>query len=296
MEDVQPPEQQRPEYLSEIWSICTTLSDEAIDAAESKAKANQFNIDRGDVTFTEISINLRSARNTLIDAIEKKKLIQLPITVQKELLSNLQAIGKALQGIMNSADEIVNFGSAVEVLNTSIWKYGLHNLSEQVLGYQAKLNQLKQQDVRAKNLLAILEEGRTTSENLAIMARQAQEDAERIGKSRLLAEQEASTASTLRQQAEEETTKVGNSATSAAQADAQIAQYSSAAKSAVANTAKITSEIDRWNSAAKNASEVQALALSTEIESNRTAFAEQLVGFNKKLTLPSECVSLSQLV
>jgi hypothetical protein len=127
-------EQQRQDYISDLWKLSTTLSHEAVDAAEARAKTNKFNFDRGEITFSELSTNLRSAREVLRDAIEKKKLIQLPITVQKELFVNLQTISLALQGIMNNSDEIVNLGEAVEALNTSIWKYGLHNLSEQVPG------------------------------------------------------------------------------------------------------------------------------------------------------------------
>ena len=141
--------QQRPNYLAEILSLCTTFTSEAIDTAGGKAKVNGFNVDRGEITFTEVTINLIQARETLVDAIQKQKLIRLPITVQK-VLANLQSIEKALQGLMSNSDQIENLGVAVEVLNTSIWKYGLHNLSDQVLGYQTKLNQLKQQDIRGE--------------------------------------------------------------------------------------------------------------------------------------------------
>jgi hypothetical protein len=140
-------ENQRPDYIAEIYKLCTTLSTEAVDAAEAKAEANQFKIDRGDITFTELAINLTSARDILRDAIEKEKLIQLPLTVQKNIFANLSNISKALQGLMNNSDEIINLGNAVEALNTSIWQYGLHNLSDQVLGYQTKINQIKQQEV-----------------------------------------------------------------------------------------------------------------------------------------------------
>ncbi|MEI9969614.1 MAG: hypothetical protein WDM87_13675 [Terracidiphilus sp.] len=189
MDEHQPLGQERPDYLSEILSLCTTLSSEALDAAEGRARSNQFNVDRGDITYAEIAINLKSAREVLSDAIEKKKLIQLPITVQKELLADLQAISRALQGLMSNTDEIVILGNAVEALNTSIWKYGLHNLSEQVLGYQTKLNQLKQQEVRAKNLLVELENGRVVSERLNVLTQAAENASEQIGKLRLAAEE-----------------------------------------------------------------------------------------------------------
>jgi hypothetical protein len=321
--------QERPDYLSDIWSLCTTLSSEALDAAANKAKANGFKLDRGDVTFTEVVINLASAREVLKDAIDKKKLIQLPISVQKELLSNLQAISKALQGTMNNADEIVNLGNAVELLNTSIWKYGLHNLSDQVLGYQTKLNELKQQEVQAKKLFATLESIVVTSDNLATLAEQAGQDMAQIEKSKLTIEQEAAAASTARQQAQEEATKASNATNIATQVEAQMAQYLSTAKAAVvditpletsikgffaeidsyrrqiaastdesskfladsnaavgksvsdANT-KVTAEIDRLNAAATSVSAAQALALTTQIEHNGTAFAKFISDIGKR--------------
>jgi hypothetical protein len=305
MEDIQSDEKQRPDYLSQIMSLCTTLSGEAIDAAESKAKANQFDIDRGEIPFTEVGINLISARETLEDSIKKQKLAQLPITVQKELLSNLQSVSKALQGIMNNADEIVNLGNAVEVLNTSIWKYGLHNLSDQVLGYETKLNQLKQQNIRAKSLLTILENGRVMFERLTKLAQNAENATEQISKLRLMAEQEASSTSASRQQAQDELTKVNTSTASAAQAEAQIAQYSSTIKTAVSeidplqasikgffneidahrrqmaastdNTSKFLNE----SSASINntLSEINS-TLTTEIQTNRKAIAELVDQFN----------------
>ena len=329
MDEAQESGQQRPNYLTEIQSLCTTLSGEAMETAEAKAKANQFNVDRGDITFTEVAINLTSAREVLRDAIEKQKLIQLPITVQKELLANLQAVSRALLGLMNNTDEIVNLGNAVEALNTSIWKYGLHNLSGEVLGYTTKLNQLKQQEVRAKNLLAILENGHALSERLTMLALQAENAVEQISKSKLAAQQDASDSATARAQMQEEATKASGAAAAAAQSESQAAQYNAAAKTAESEitplaasikgffgeidgyrkqisssvdevskfltesgstitratsegTAKISSEIDRWNAAAKNATESQALALTSSLEGNRTAFAELVSGFNAR--------------
>lgn len=306
MDEIQGTDEQRPDYLSEILLLCTTLSSEALDAAEAKAKANQLNVDRGDITYTEVAINLISAREVLKDAIEKQKLIQLPITVQKELLTNLQAISRALQGIMSDTDQIVNLGNAVEVLNTSIWKYGLHNLSDQVLGYQTKLNQLKQQDVRAKNLLAVLEGGSNTAERLAALALQAESATEEIGRLRLATENDVSAASAFRQQMQDELTKVSASVAAAAQAETQAIQLSSSVKTAVSETDPLTAsikgffgEIDTYRrqmaataeEASKfltdsNASISKALSdidlkVTTEVQTSKKATADLVDKFNK---------------
>lgn len=138
----------KDDLLSEIWKISTTFTEEAMAAALKECSARGFDPERGIVPLQESFINLSSARNVLEDAIDKQKLIQLPLTVQKELLNSLQEISRALQSLMEGVDEIVNITDAIESLNTSIWKYGLHNLSDQILGYQRKLNQLKNQEVQ----------------------------------------------------------------------------------------------------------------------------------------------------
>jgi hypothetical protein len=147
----------KDDLLSQVWSLCSTFTNEATAAAFAKIKELGYDPNRGLIPLDESFINLSSARSTLADAIEKRKLVQLPISVQRELLANLEAISKALQGLIAGVDEVENLTNAIEVLNTTIWKYGLHNLSDEVLGYQTKLNQLKNQELRLSNLLTELE-------------------------------------------------------------------------------------------------------------------------------------------
>ena len=78
--------------LGQIWSVSTTLTEEALSIASAKAKELGFDENRGLVPLSESFVNLSSARAVLEDAIEKQKLVQLPITVQKEILANLEAI------------------------------------------------------------------------------------------------------------------------------------------------------------------------------------------------------------
>jgi len=147
----------KDDYLNQIWSISSTLTEEAMAAALKKCKEMNFDPDRGIVPMRETFINLSSGRAILEDAIEKQKLVQLPITVQREILLNLQAVSKAVLGLTAGTDEVANLTNSVEALNSSIWKYGLHNLSDQVLGYQRKLNQLKNQEVQLSRAISELE-------------------------------------------------------------------------------------------------------------------------------------------
>jgi hypothetical protein len=137
----------KDEYLGQIWAVISTFTNEAFAAAKKKCIELGFEPNRGIVPLQESFVNLGSAQAILEDAIEKQKLIQLPITVQKELLANVESIAKFLQGLISGADEVANLTGAIETLNASIWKYGLHNLSNEVLGYQKKLNQIKNQEL-----------------------------------------------------------------------------------------------------------------------------------------------------
>ncbi|HEY2383621.1 MAG TPA: hypothetical protein VGK48_20795 [Terriglobia bacterium] len=166
------------DLLDQIVSICTTLTNEAMDLAKQKAKQSGFDVDRALVPLDESFINLSSARAILEDAIEKRKLTELPITVQKEISANLEGIAKSLQGLAGGVDEVVNLTNGIEALNTAIWKYGFHNLSEEVLGYQRKLNQLKTQEVRISKLVSDLAEATSSSDRARAASDAAEKESE----------------------------------------------------------------------------------------------------------------------
>ena len=84
-------------------------------------------------------------------------------------MTTLEAISKSLTGLINSADEVVNLVNAIEQLNTAIWRYGFYNLSEEVLGYQTKLNQLKNQEVEIKNVKDELEDGLSLKKKIEVL-------------------------------------------------------------------------------------------------------------------------------
>ena len=162
--------------IEELYSTLNTLTEEAQKAALEKCKELSFPTDRGVVSLEESFINLNSARDILLDAIGKRKLIQLPITVQTVLRDKLSEISRSLTSLVGGSDEVVNLAAAIEQLNTSIWQFGLHNLSEEVLGYQTKLNQLKNQELQARKLHEELESGlavKTTLEELVAESKQS---------------------------------------------------------------------------------------------------------------------------
>ncbi|MCL4558957.1 MAG: hypothetical protein M1491_10130 [Deltaproteobacteria bacterium] len=147
------------EIIKKMVELLTTLTEESQNAAKGKCAELKFDTNRGDVSLEESFINLNSATAILKDAIEKQKLVQLPISVQKTLLTNIEAVSNFQKNLINGADEVVNLVNAIEQLNTSMWQYGLHNLSKEVLGYQTKLNQIKKLDLELKTLKSELESG-----------------------------------------------------------------------------------------------------------------------------------------
>src|SRR3990167_5232238 len=183
--------------IEKMWEILTTLTEESRQAALSKCVELGLDQNRGVVSLDESFINLNAARHILMDAIEQNKLIQLPITVQKVLVANLEANSKIQTGLIAGTDEVLNLVNAIEQLNTAIWQYGLHNLSEEVLGYQTKLNQIKSQELevgklkeeleigleRKKELEQFLEEAKKSSETLQSQVATSEEQSKKITES-----------------------------------------------------------------------------------------------------------------
>lgn len=138
--------------IEKLWELLTTITPESQNNVTQKSAEFGFNVNRSDVSLDESFINLNSSSLLLKDLIENKKLIQLPITIQKNLITSLQSIVSAQNNIVSGSDAVENLINHIEGLNTQIWQYGLHNLSDEVLGYQTKLNQIKQLEVEIGQL------------------------------------------------------------------------------------------------------------------------------------------------
>ena len=246
MEQETIPSTEKRDYISELFALCSTLSDEALASAEARARANNFDLDRGEIPFKEIQINFISGRDVIDNAIREQKLIQLPITVQKRLLSSLEAISKALQGFMADTDQTVNFEGAVESLNTSIWQYGLNHLSDQILGYQKKMNQLKQQEVQISRLLSLLESGKLNAETLKALSESAQSDMEAIAAAKGSSEENAITVAATKIKTNEDADVVANSVTSIRDAQREIDAASTQARSSLAAITPMQEEIETF--------------------------------------------------
>jgi chromosome segregation ATPase len=168
---------------SELVAVANTLSDDAQNAALAKCKELNYDVNKGRLSLEETLINLTHARDVLLDAVEKRKLIQLPLKLQYVLLEQTQRASKFLASMVNGADEILNLESAVEDLTSSIWQFNLHNLSGEVLGYHNKVNQLKAQEVaireasrEAKSFKDFSAKAQTLLEEITSVAKEAREE------------------------------------------------------------------------------------------------------------------------
>jgi outer membrane murein-binding lipoprotein Lpp len=177
--------------IERMWEILTTFTDESQKAVLDQCAQKGFDPNRGIVSLDESFINLNSAKYILTDAIEKRKLVQLPITVQKALLSQLEAISRSLTNLVNGTDEVENLVNYVEQLNTAIWQYGLHNLSDELLGYRDKMNQLKSQEVEIVNLRREIEKALDSKKTLEELLNQASTSADSLKSFMAISEEHA---------------------------------------------------------------------------------------------------------
>jgi len=142
----------------ELWRVVTTLSDDAQNAALRKCKELNYDTSRGKITLEETLINLSQARDILLDATEKGKLVQLPLKLQYSLYAQALQAAEDVTALVNGKDAVLNLESDVEELTASIWQFNLHNLSDQVLGFHNKMNQLKSQETRIRQVSRLAEE------------------------------------------------------------------------------------------------------------------------------------------
>ncbi len=143
---------QKQDVPGDLRRIVTTLSDDAQNAAVRKSQELGFDTNKGRISSEETLINLSQARDILLDAIDKGKLTQLPLKLQYALLSQSEKAAQALTALVNGTDAVINLEDAVEELTASIWQFNLHNLSDQVLGFHNKMNQLKSLETRIRQV------------------------------------------------------------------------------------------------------------------------------------------------
>jgi len=166
--------------IEEIWKLLDKFNEEAHQTA--LAKCSEFNLDpsSGVVSLDESYINLIWSCNTLKEAIEKQKLIQLPITIQQELIQSLKVISLNHDGLLAGTDTVKILTDSIEKLCITIWRYGLNHLSDELLGYQTKLNQLKEIERSVIETKIKLEEGIAVKDAIDLILNDANQQDETL--------------------------------------------------------------------------------------------------------------------
>lgn len=166
--------------IEELWELLAKFTTEAHQSVLKQCTELGFNQDAGLVSLNESYNNLNWSCNTLKDAIEKKKLIQLPITIQNELFEHLRHISANHDALLAGTDVVVALTGATEKLFTAVWQYRLNELSGEQLGYQMKLNDLKSIETSIMAAKAILDVGVSTKEALDIIFADAKQQNEAL--------------------------------------------------------------------------------------------------------------------
>lgn len=223
--------------IEKLWELLTTITPESQNNVMQKCTEYGFNLKRSEVSLDESFINLNASALLLRDLIEKNKLIQLPLTIQKSLISIFQNIITSHNSIVAGSDAVENLINQIESLNTQIWQYGLHNLSDEVLGYQTKLNQIKQLEVEIGQLKKELQAGVKLKEKLDKIIENISELTSSVTSNKTDAE---TTLSQIKQLLQDATTNAQNVAAFFAQAQ----QNETAITQIQANANKSSAEIN----------------------------------------------------
>lgn len=198
------------DLINQMWELLNTLSQETQSAIIAKCEELGLDQNRGEIPLQESFINLSQSRDILLDAVQRDILIQLPLTFQKQILGNLENIVKYQNSFVSGTDEVINLVTAIEALYSNIWKFGLHKISDKLLGYMTKMNQLKELEIKAKELHKELEQGVKVKSKITDLLLQLQENTD-VVKSKL---EESTTNSESVQQYLDKTTELQQKASS----------------------------------------------------------------------------------
>jgi hypothetical protein len=143
MPDQQDIKQEQDPSRNQLWDVIQTFSNEAQNAAKRKASEQGYSFERAEIPFEETLINLSHCRDVLVQAIESTAIIQVPLKIQRQMLSDVTKVSTQLQALVNGIDAVVPFTSAVDDLVSTVWYSRIEDIHGEVLGLQIKLNQLK---------------------------------------------------------------------------------------------------------------------------------------------------------
>lgn len=271
-----PPKQDLPK---ELWAVATTLSDDAQNAALRKCQELGFDTNKGLISLEETLINMSAARDILLDAVDKGKLTQLPLRLQYSLLSQSRKVAEFLTSLVNGTDSVVNLVESVEDLTASIWQSNLRNLSGEVLGLNNKMNQLKAQETRIRQVSREAEEFASLHEVAKQTLGQISEIASVAGVQKTSLQASTEEASAILAKVTDQGQKVSTVATQVEQQGTTTTQLLASSKQAAADTEAIANK---------------SKELQSEIEASRTSL-QDLTSKAQELLTSTEGTAAAQL-
>jgi hypothetical protein len=257
--------------IEEIWKILSKFNQDAHQAALAKCIELELDPSSGVVSLDESYINLIWSCNTLKEAIEKQKLIQLPITIQKELIESLETISSNHDDLLAGTDTVKVLTDGIEKLYTAIWRYSLNHLSDELLGYQTKLNQLKDIERSVIETKTKLEEGIAVKDALDLILNDANQQDETLKSLVTNANASVETTANVLAQVEESNQQATDSL-------AIIQQYEKTATEELASAQASNEQVGTYE---KNIHALVAAftSLTDELEANKKTQAELFAEF-----------------
>jgi len=174
----------------EIFETLNTISDDTLDQALLKIPEG-VDKDKGEVKWHETMTNLRSSRDLLLDLAQRNVISQIPLTIQKQINSDVQDLSKFFTELSTGTDTVVNIVNTTEALFTFIWENRLANLSDEYISYKTKENNLKRLETEAHKLRENLNKNLSLQEELHTLVGEAKKTKEEIDKKREVTEENA---------------------------------------------------------------------------------------------------------
>ncbi|MBI5083132.1 MAG: hypothetical protein HZB13_00835 [Acidobacteria bacterium] len=266
----------------EIGRVASTLTDDMQSAALKKARDNGFDLRRGRLSLNETLINLSRIRDVLLDATDKRKLIHLPLKIQYTLYQQALQVSETLTSLVNGTDAVLALEDVVDELTSSAWQYNLHNLSEEVLGFQQKMNQLKNQEVLIREAYRKAQDFEPSSQRAGSLLQEIEgllTNAKERGETIHTISEQASAALTKATEAERAATSL---ALQAEQHHAATARHEASALTASATAQTIADRLSQLGAeieTAKTRLEEQEIRISALLSTFENSSSTALTGF-----------------
>jgi methyl-accepting chemotaxis protein len=152
--------------IEKIVENLNRISDESIQRTLEKAKEFGLNLNSWHVPLDESLHNLSFVRNAVKDSIEKNEIKEFPITVQMIILEALENINKYFLSLSSGTDEVSNLGQVIEKLHATLFQWGIYHRSKEILGYEGKLNQIKNLELELSRTKSLLDDSLSKREAL----------------------------------------------------------------------------------------------------------------------------------